>query len=184
MMATLVLSEHVYPYEGNTTLVHTVDGDHQQTVIDFAVRNQSNTVHEKEYIQLAKQCGFVSLTPEFATGAHFHDDITDVVHIRVKVCREFDCDECYPPFSFPLIIDFSQLDVSAMYDKFFRLCDERQVDSTMIGEVSDIIDSCEGKVMGMTFFLLVEEDGEGGYTVKETRLGEHGAEFLRSCERI
>ena len=183
-MTTLVITEHLYPYEGNTTLVYTVDGDHQQTVIDFAIHNQSNNVHEKELVHLKEQCGFVSLTQEFASGAHFQDDITDVVYIRVKGCRDLDCDKCYPPFSFPLIIDFSRLDVSAMYDKFFRLCDERQVDSTMIGEVSDIIDSCEGKVMGMSFFVLIEEDEEWGYTIKETRLAEHGAEFLRSCERV
>lgn len=83
---------------------------------------------------------------------------------------------------FPLIIDLSMLNVSAMHDKLFRLCNERQVDSSIMSQATDIINSC--KSFGMSFYLLVEEDGEGGYTVKETRLGEQGAEFLRSCERV
>ena len=181
-MTTLVLAKHLEECAGTTTLVYVVEGEHQQTVIDFAVDNQTKRVHEKEYERIKKQCEFTPLHDVSELLAYYQGIVTGVVTITVMDC--WNCDTCKPPFSFPMIIDFSFPDINSMRDKFFRLCDERQVDCMMMSEVTDLLDKRSGDIFGTSFFLLVDEDGEGGYTVKETRLGEHGAEFLRSCERV
>ena len=96
-MTTLVVTEHVDKKCDNMTLMYLVIGDHQQTVIDFAVNNEGNCVHEKDYEILKKECGFMFFDLVADSITHYHGKIDDVVRITVLECDESNCDYCYPP---------------------------------------------------------------------------------------
>ena len=181
MMATLVHVNQQQYYAADVTCLFIVEGEHEQDVIEFANKNWKTTIHEKKYEQLEENYKFepISGVP------HLQLDITDIVRIDVRCCNDAKCEECFPPLSFPLIISLGAsvgASVESKCDKLFELCNTRQMDSLILSDGIDIIEN--SKPFGMSLFLLVEEDDEEGYTVRETRLGELGSGFLRTCEFV